>query len=268
MREQNVLRRISFICHTAYCPFQYRANSAGISKAQFTTAFFARVNHNYSYKRRSERNFKHSRHKMNRNPPYTNHKPWTFELVDLNFCFLRDNWPLQRTQTLVEFACYWKPHYLVEFVLSIVIFGCFRIQSPFFTQDLLGSVACAHLVNLPRITAILDVVDEHIFSESQESQTGQSIPGKNKSGRPCWTYSYQTSSRSILNPLLWLIRKYFWPIRYGVLRISSVLVLFRSCNLFYCSELAAPESPKMAETWIDKRSLSHYQLNNNITVFK
>ena len=75
MREQNVLRRISFICHTAYCAFQYRANSAGISKAQFTTAFFARFNHNYSYKRRSERNLKHSRHKMNRNPPSTNHKP-------------------------------------------------------------------------------------------------------------------------------------------------------------------------------------------------
>ena len=41
---------------------------------------------------------------------------------------------------------------------------------------------------------------------------------------------------------------FFLPIRCGVLRISSALVLFRSCNLFYCSELAAPESPKMAET--------------------
>ena len=44
MREQNVLRRISFICHTAYCAFQYLANSAGISKAKFTIAFFAAVN--------------------------------------------------------------------------------------------------------------------------------------------------------------------------------------------------------------------------------
>ena len=101
------------------------------------------------------------------------------------------------------------------------------------------------------------------FSQRARQPIRTKYSRKNKNG----TYSYQTSSRSISNPLLWLVRKYFLPIRYGVLRISCVLVLSRSCNLFYyCSELAAPESPKMAETWIDKRSLSHYQLNNNITV--
>ena len=85
---------------------------------------------------------------------------------------------------------------------AIVIFGCCRIQSPFFTQDLLRSVACAHLVNLPRITAILDVVDKHIFSESRGSQSGQSIPGKNKNGRPCGTYCYQFQKHFKSPPLI------------------------------------------------------------------
>ena len=43
MREQNVLRRISFICHTVSCAFQYRANSAGISKDKFTIAFLLSI---------------------------------------------------------------------------------------------------------------------------------------------------------------------------------------------------------------------------------
>ena len=79
IREQNVLRRISFICHTADCAFQYRVNSAGISKAKFTIAFFAAVNRNYGHKERSERNVKHSRHEINRNPPNRNHN---HELLD------------------------------------------------------------------------------------------------------------------------------------------------------------------------------------------
>ena len=29
------------------------------------------------------------KHKTDRNPPITNHKPWPFELVEVNFCFLR-----------------------------------------------------------------------------------------------------------------------------------------------------------------------------------
>ena len=29
------------------------------------------------------------KHKTDRNPPITNHKPWPFELVVVNFCFLR-----------------------------------------------------------------------------------------------------------------------------------------------------------------------------------
>ena len=145
-------------------------------------------------------------------------------------------------------------------------FWLFPYSITFFAQDLLGSVACAHLVNLPRITAFLDVADIHIFSESQGSQSRQSISGRNKNGGPCGTYCYQTSSRSISNPLLWLVRRYFLPIRYGVLRISSALVLFRSCNLFYCSELAAPESPKMAETWIDKRGSWRGEMGTGISL--
>ena len=130
-------------------------------------------------------------------------------------------------------------------------FWLFPYSITFFAQDLLGSVACAHLVNFPRITAFLDVADIHIFSESQGSQSGQSISGRNKNGRPSGSYCYQTSSRSISNPLLWLVRRYFLPIGYGVLRISCVLVLSSSCNLF-CRRRISHLSPKMADAWIEK----------------
>ena len=38
---------------------------------------------------RKQRTLKQEKHKTDRNPPITNHKPWPFELVKVNFCFLR-----------------------------------------------------------------------------------------------------------------------------------------------------------------------------------
>ena len=36
-----------------------------------------------------QRTLKHETNKTDRNPPITNHKPWPFELVQVNMCFLR-----------------------------------------------------------------------------------------------------------------------------------------------------------------------------------
>ena len=54
------------------------------SKATFTIAFFAALNHNYDHKQRT------LKHRNTRNgSKSTNHKSWPFEPVKVKFCFLR-----------------------------------------------------------------------------------------------------------------------------------------------------------------------------------
>ena len=55
------------------------------SNAAFAIAFYAAVNHNYDHKQQT---MKHWNTQNGSNS--TNHKPWTFELVKVNFFFLRD----------------------------------------------------------------------------------------------------------------------------------------------------------------------------------
>ena len=56
------------------------------SKAAFTI-MFATINHNYDHKQRT---LKHKNtHIRQKNRPITNHKPWSFEPAEVNFCFLR-----------------------------------------------------------------------------------------------------------------------------------------------------------------------------------
>ena len=55
------------------------------SNATFAIAFYAAVNHNYDHKQQT---MKHWNTQNGSNS--TNHKPWTFELAEVNFFFLRD----------------------------------------------------------------------------------------------------------------------------------------------------------------------------------
>ena len=59
------------------------------SKAAFTITFFAAVSHNYDHKQRSDKPWNAETHKTDRYPPITNHKPWSFKPLEVNFCFLR-----------------------------------------------------------------------------------------------------------------------------------------------------------------------------------
>ena len=58
------------------------------SKAAFTVA----INHNKLFQScTSNEPWNTETYKMDQNPPITNHKPWPFETVEVNFCFLRGN---------------------------------------------------------------------------------------------------------------------------------------------------------------------------------
>ena len=71
----------------AYCPFQKQANFWS-SKATFTITFFTAVNHNYDHKQRILK-YNNTFKLTDRNPPIKNHKPWAFEPIEVNLCFLR-----------------------------------------------------------------------------------------------------------------------------------------------------------------------------------
>ena len=92
-----------------YCAFQKHVNSE-VQKPPQHVRVFAAVNHNYDHKQQS------LKHRNTQNgSKSTNHKPWRFEPVEVNFSFLG---PLRRlttgkTQMSVgfgtsEFACLWK----------------------------------------------------------------------------------------------------------------------------------------------------------------
>ena len=69
-----------------YCPFKKHTNSE-VQKSPSQLGVF----HCRQSKLRSQAtNLKTQTHKTDRNPPITNHKPWPFKSVEVNFCFLRD----------------------------------------------------------------------------------------------------------------------------------------------------------------------------------
>ena len=97
-----------------YCAFQKHTNSKS-SKAAFSIAFFAAVNHNYKYKQQT------LKHRNTQNgSKSTNHKPWIFELVKVNFCFLRG--PLRWLTVMKNANVSWVLNFRIPvFLKSIVI---------------------------------------------------------------------------------------------------------------------------------------------------
>ena len=73
-----------------YCAFQKHVNSA-VQKPAQQVRFFAAVNHNYDHKQRSLKHWN-----IQNGSKSTNHKPWPFKPVEVNFCFLG---PLRRLMT-------------------------------------------------------------------------------------------------------------------------------------------------------------------------
>ena len=97
-----------------YCAFQKHTNSKS-SKAAFSIAFFVTVNHNYEYKQQT---LKHR--KTQNGSKSTNHKPWIFELVKVNFCFLRG--PLRWLTVMKNANVSWVLNFRIPvFLKSIVI---------------------------------------------------------------------------------------------------------------------------------------------------
>ena len=100
-----------------YYAFQKHANSKS-SKAAFTIAFFAAVSHNYEYKQQT---LKH-RNTQNRSKS-TNHQPWTFELVEVNVCFLRG--PLRWLTAVKNANVSWVLNFRIpKFLKSAIIKSC------------------------------------------------------------------------------------------------------------------------------------------------
>ena len=94
-----------------YCAFQ----KLWSSKATFTNAFFTATNPNDDHKQRT---FKHK--STQNGSKSTNHKPWIFELVIVNFCFPRG---LLRWLTVMKNAnVSWVLNFRIPvFLKSIVI---------------------------------------------------------------------------------------------------------------------------------------------------
>ena len=73
------------IPHAFNCTFQKHPNSE-VQKLRSQLCFslpsiIIRITSNKRYNTET--------HKTDRNPPITNHKPWPFELIEVNFCFPR-----------------------------------------------------------------------------------------------------------------------------------------------------------------------------------
>ena len=84
-----------------------------LSKAslQYST-FFAAVNHTQVIPWNTDLD------KIDQNSPITNHKPWTFKLVEVNFCFLRGPQRCLRTAKSKNFT--WLLNFRVCMVLKRV----------------------------------------------------------------------------------------------------------------------------------------------------
>ena len=86
---------VRFHASSPYCTFQKHANSEALNYV-----FCCRQSYNVIMIT-SNKLWNTETHKMDQNPPISNHKPWPIEPVEVNFCFLRG--PL-RWSTAVKIA--------------------------------------------------------------------------------------------------------------------------------------------------------------------